>query len=240
MLAGGKYNCGAANIWSCGVLLHYMLTEELPDVATLSSSACARAFPLELKGVSAECRDLLRGMLQPNTRKRADAWWIMNHPWFQMDCPEVSHATYPAFPVPASWPCLTVSWPLLTTGKEFMLSEATTLCAVAHRLQNAQISFRLGSILGLLNHLAHFSIIYQQMLQAGRAWTCACSAFVCSVDVPRAAQGLVDVDTELLIMSEEGMLNGFCEQSEAELTSALRRAQQLRSPPPKPILIPNF
>lgn len=50
----------------------------------------------------------------------------------------------------------------------------------------------------------------------------------------------MDVDTELLIMSEEGMLNGFCEQSEAELTSALRRAQQLRSPPPKPVLIEDF
>lgn len=53
----------------------------------------------------------------------------------------------------------------------------------------------------------------------------------CLKDV--VVQGLVDVDTELLIMSEEGMLNGFCEQSEAELTSALRRAQQLRSATPK-------
>ena len=35
----------------------------------------------------------------------------------------------------------------------------------------------------------------------------------------------MDVDTELLIMSEEGMLNGFCEQSEAELTSALRQSR---------------
>ena len=37
------------------------------------------------------------------------------------------------------------------------------------------------------------------------------------------------MDTELLIMLEEGMLNGFCEQSEAELGSALRRSQQLRA-----------
>ncbi|BDA49460.1 Serine/threonine-protein kinase SAPK2 [Coccomyxa sp. Obi] len=133
VLGGGEYDRAAANIWSCGVLLHCMLTEELPDMDILSSSDCAGAFPLEIKGVSDECRDLLRGMLRPNPEKRADAWWIMNHPWFQKDCPE----------------------------------------------------------------------------------------------------GLVDVDTELLIMSEEGMLNGFCEQSEAELTSALRRAQQLRSPPPK-------
>ncbi len=40
----------------------------------------------------------------------------------------------------------------------------------------------------------------------------------------------MDVDTELLIMLEEGMLDGFCEQSEAELGSVLRRAQQLQSP----------
>ncbi|EIE19071.1 kinase-like protein [Coccomyxa subellipsoidea C-169] len=130
VLQGGPSERQAAGIWSCGVLLHYMLTEELPDLEALKTGAQRGALPLHLKGVSAECRDLLGGMLQVDPAERADAWWIMNHPWFQMDCPE----------------------------------------------------------------------------------------------------GLVDVDTELLIMLEEGMLDGFCEQSEAELGSVLRRAQQLQSP----------
>lgn len=90
--AGGEYDRQAAGIWSCGVLLYYMLTEELPDLEALL--ACIRpgasAFPLDLKGVSAECRHLLGGMLRINPDERADAWWIMNHPWFQMDCPEVT------------------------------------------------------------------------------------------------------------------------------------------------------
>ena len=93
--SGGEYDRQAAGIWSCGVLLHYMLTEELPDVDVLSASTRPGALPLDLKGVSAECRDLLGEMLRVNPEERADAWWIMNHPWFQRDCPEVTHLHMP-------------------------------------------------------------------------------------------------------------------------------------------------
>lgn len=45
----------------------------------------------DLTGVSDSCRELLASMLQTDPEDRADVWSIMNHPWFQMDCPEVSH-----------------------------------------------------------------------------------------------------------------------------------------------------
>lgn len=91
MRQGVSHNCHAADIWACGVMLHYMLTEELPDPGGVPPGGRGSGGPLpDLQGVSAECRDLLRGMLRADPAERAGAWWIMNHPWFQMDCPEVS------------------------------------------------------------------------------------------------------------------------------------------------------
>ncbi len=108
VLQGGPSDRQAAGIWSCGVLLHYMLTEELPDLEALKTGAQRGALPLHLKGVSAECRDLLGGMLRVDPAERADAWWIMNHPWFQMDCPEVT--TLPTnLVVNCSWPAFMCS-----------------------------------------------------------------------------------------------------------------------------------
>lgn len=40
-------------------------------------------------------------------------------------------------------------------------------------------------------------------------------------------QGMADVDTELLIMSEEGMLDSFSEQSEEALRAIFRRARRV-------------
>lgn len=50
-------------------------------------------------------------------------------------------------------------------------------------------------------------------------------------------QGLEDVDTELLILSEEGFLNSFCEQSEQELRAIIARACHLDSARPSPYAV---
>lgn len=76
----------------------------------------------------------------------------------------------------------------------------------------------------------------------GGAASCVCAFCLplpCAKVLRRAScaceQGMVDIDTELLIMSEEGMLSGFCDQSEAELRATLRRAKQLHAPRERPV-----
>ena len=43
-------------------------------------------------------------------------------------------------------------------------------------------------------------------------------------------QGMTDVNTELIIMNEEGLVQCFSSQSEEELRSTLERARKTRSP----------
>ena len=50
-------------------------------------------------------------------------------------------------------------------------------------------------------------------------------------------QGLEDVDTELLILSEEGFLRSFCEQSEQELRAIITRACHLDAGRPSPYAV---
>ena len=44
---------------------------------------------MKVKGVSAECRDLLARMFRANPADRATMADIMSHPWFRQDCPQV-------------------------------------------------------------------------------------------------------------------------------------------------------
>ena len=55
--------------------------------------------------------------------------------------------------------------------------------------------------------------------------------------VQNLLQGLEDVDTELLILSEEGFLKSFCEQSEQELRAIINRAGHLDTAQPSPYAI---
>ena len=43
-------------------------------------------------------------------------------------------------------------------------------------------------------------------------------------------QGMTDVNTELIIMIEEGLVDCFSSQSEEELRSTLERARKTRTP----------
>jgi serine/threonine protein kinase len=89
VLSGEPYARTLADLWSCGVLLHFMLTESLPVLEPACSGGAA-APRLRLDGLSPACRDLLVGMLQTDPDKRMDMWIITNHPWFQEECPEVT------------------------------------------------------------------------------------------------------------------------------------------------------
>ena len=44
---------------------------------------------MKVKGVSAECRDVLSRMFRANPMDRATMADIMHHPWFKKDCPQV-------------------------------------------------------------------------------------------------------------------------------------------------------
>ena len=44
---------------------------------------------MKVKGVSAECRDLLACMFRANPADRATMADILSHPWFRKDCPQV-------------------------------------------------------------------------------------------------------------------------------------------------------
>jgi hypothetical protein len=49
-------------------------------------------------------------------------------------------------------------------------------------------------------------------------------------------QGLEDVDTELLILAEEGMLSSHCEQSETELQALVHKACMPRRASPYAVM----
>ena len=44
---------------------------------------------MKVKGISAECRNLLSCMFRANPTDRATMADIMSHPWFRKDCPQV-------------------------------------------------------------------------------------------------------------------------------------------------------
>ena len=44
---------------------------------------------MKVKGISAECRNLLAHMFRANPADRATMADIMGHPWFRKDCPQV-------------------------------------------------------------------------------------------------------------------------------------------------------
>ena len=77
-----------ADVWACGVLLHFMLTAALPGLDVGGRGArCAPYDPP--RSASAEARCLLRRMLVADPARRASVPEVMKSPWFLQDCPEV-------------------------------------------------------------------------------------------------------------------------------------------------------
>ena len=88
------YDGKQADMWSCGVVLYAMLTSKYPfhrasDLAqgkiAVMNAAIKRIHAAEWAeptGISAECADLLRGLLTVDPRRRYSMEQVFGHPWF--------------------------------------------------------------------------------------------------------------------------------------------------------------
>jgi serine/threonine-protein kinase CHEK1 len=88
----GLYHPQPADIWSCGVVLLEMLTQNChwPSTVSLEYSyfhknilSCCSG--LVLGWIDLKAQHLLRGMLHQDSDCRVDIFYIRNHPWF-LDC----------------------------------------------------------------------------------------------------------------------------------------------------------
>jgi len=80
------YKGYAVDIWSAGVVLYSMLYGSVPfkanNMEELHTMIMAGNYTLK-EDVSAEARDLLRGMLEKNPKKRLPVSKILKHEWFK-------------------------------------------------------------------------------------------------------------------------------------------------------------
>jgi serine/threonine protein kinase len=82
-----RYNAEQAHVWIAGVMLYAMVVGKYPFENHLPH---AIAWPLLTErplqnlppGLTAECRELLEGMLHPNKDERMTVKRIKQHPWF--------------------------------------------------------------------------------------------------------------------------------------------------------------
>ncbi len=85
ILLGRGYEGFAADVWSAGVLLYAMVYGTVPfkgnNMAELQTHILQAQFTLK-EDVSAEVRDLLRRMLDPDPNHRLQIPQILGHGWF--------------------------------------------------------------------------------------------------------------------------------------------------------------
>ncbi|KAK9909598.1 hypothetical protein WJX75_004738 [Coccomyxa subellipsoidea] len=75
-----------ADTWSCGVILYRMLYGKVPSFAAELTAADYKV--LQDVQLSAECRDILKRLLTPNSAERICIEDIKRHAWYLKDLPD--------------------------------------------------------------------------------------------------------------------------------------------------------
>eukprot|EP00877_Chromochloris_zofingiensis_P007647 jgi/Chrzof1/3135/Cz12g13050.t1 len=89
------YDGAIADSWSCGVVLYSLVKRTYPFIRSKSDREIVilqrkqnRDYGDIPNNVSAECKDLIHKLLDPNPRERLGIQGIKQHPWFLQDLPE--------------------------------------------------------------------------------------------------------------------------------------------------------
>ncbi|EAU90539.1 CAMK/CAMKL/GIN4 protein kinase [Coprinopsis cinerea okayama7 len=96
IINGQPYNGAAADIWSCGIILHALLVGKLPfdddDCPALLEKILRAKFTMPTD-IPASAQNLLGRMLEKDVKKRITMAEIMEHPFFlSQDPPKVDYA----------------------------------------------------------------------------------------------------------------------------------------------------
>ena len=90
MLKGENYNGLYIDIWSCGIILYYMLTGNFPfydndgnNISLLYKKIIEGRFNIP-NYLSLNAKDLIKKILVTNPKKRIKINGILKHPWFNL------------------------------------------------------------------------------------------------------------------------------------------------------------
>ena len=86
VFSGAGYDGFLADVWSCGVLLLVLLTGKMPfdhpSMRALLASIAAAEYTMP-PGLSADAKDLISKMLEPDPSRRCTLRQVAQHPWLR-------------------------------------------------------------------------------------------------------------------------------------------------------------
>lgn len=88
----GEYSAKQADMWALGVILyamvcgHYPFNPQDPELSERLKEGKI-VYPPDVV-ISAECRDMIRGLLRPDSETRFSMSSVLTHPWFLKDLPD--------------------------------------------------------------------------------------------------------------------------------------------------------